>query len=69
VADYYRTHYPDGLPEDEPAADINERIVKHLRQQKAEQLYEEWIGKLRQSFPVDINQKHWDYLQESTKEN
>jgi hypothetical protein len=60
VADYYQKHYPDGLPEQEAAADINERIIMHLRQQKAEQSYQEWISKLRQSFPVNISQKHWE---------
>ncbi len=66
VADYYRAHYPNGLSEDSATSEINERIVKHLRQQKAEQQYKEWIGKLRQSIQVEINQKQWNNLLETS---
>jgi hypothetical protein len=68
VADYYRTHYPKGLPKNGITdGDINERIVKHLRQQKAEHSYKEWIGKLRQSIQVEINQKQWHNLLKTSK--
>jgi hypothetical protein len=67
VADYYRKYYPKGLPQDEDAAYINERIVKHLRQQKAEQLYKDWINQLRQSIPVQINEEKWNGILENEK--
>lgn len=66
VADYYWAHYPNGFSEDSATSEINERIVKHLRQQKAEQQYKEWIGKLRQSIQLEINQKQWNNLLETS---
>jgi hypothetical protein len=60
VADYYKTHYPEGVAPDEDADAVNRRIVRHLRQQKAELAYKEWIESLRQSYPVDINKKLWE---------
>jgi len=62
VSAYFQTHFPEGLPQDEDADQINERIVQHLRQQKAEALYQGWMDKLKAAFPVDINQKRWKRL-------
>ncbi|MEJ2039109.1 MAG: SurA N-terminal domain-containing protein [Desulfosarcinaceae bacterium] len=62
VAGYYHAHYPEGTPEDANEEDVNRRIVKHLRQQKAEQDYKEWIEKLRKAYPVELNRKQWDRL-------
>ena len=60
VTDYYKTHYPMGMPETEDADDINQRIVTHLRRQKAESAYKEWITALREAYPVEINREVWD---------
>ena len=60
VADYYKTQYPDGVAADEDSDAINKKIVRHLRQQKAEIGYKEWIETLRRTYPVDINQKLWE---------
>jgi len=60
VTDYYKTHYPMGMPETEDADDINQRIVTHLRRQKAESAYKEWISALREAYPVEINRQVWD---------
>ncbi len=62
VATYYKTNYPEGISPDEDADEINRRIVRHLRQQKAEMAYKEWIDLLRQSYPLDINKKIWGQL-------
>ena len=62
VAKYYKKHYPEGVSPDEDADEINRRIVRHLRQQKAEMAYKEWIDLLRQTYPIDINKKIWDRL-------
>jgi hypothetical protein len=62
VAAYLQNHYPEGLPEGENADEINQKIVVHLRHQKAEEMYPEWIEKLRKAFPVDIQQKRWNHL-------
>lgn len=61
---YYQAHYPEGPSEDESAEQINMKIVRHLRQQKAEQMYQGWIEKLRKAHPVMINQNQWDRLAE-----
>lgn len=61
---YYQAHYPQGPAEDESAEQVNMRIVRHLRQQKAEQMYQKWLEKLRKSHPVTVNQKQWDRLAE-----
>jgi hypothetical protein len=62
VSAYFQKHFPEGLPQDEDADQINERIVQHLRQQKAEALYQGWIEKLKAAFPVDVDQKLWKRL-------
>ena len=62
VATYYKKHYPEGVSADEDADEINRRIVNHLRQQKAEVDYKEWIDQLRQTYPLDINKKIWERL-------
>lgn len=67
VADYYKTQYPDGVAADEDSDAINKKIVRHLRQQKAEIGYKEWIETLRRSYPVDINQKLWENVTENRR--
>lgn len=64
VSAYYQTHYPQGPSENESTQQLNKRIVYHLRQQKAEQMYPEWIEKLRKDYPVVVNQKQWNRLAE-----
>ena len=62
VADYFQSHYPEGVPEGEKADDINQRIVQHLRHQKAEAMYQGWIKELRKTYPVDVNRDRWNRL-------
>jgi hypothetical protein len=62
VAAYYKTHYAQGSPADQGEQDLNLKIVTHLRQQKAEELYQDWIDGLRKSYTVSVNQKQWDAL-------
>ena len=62
VTAYFQTHYPEGIPDGEDADQINKRIVQHLRHQKAEMLYKNWIEKLRSLFPVDVHQQRWNRL-------
>jgi hypothetical protein len=62
VADYLQTHYPEGVPEGENADEINQKIVLHLRHQKAEEMYPTWIEQLRKAYPVDIQKKRWNHL-------
>ncbi len=62
VAEYYKTHYPQGPPPDQSEQDLNVKIVTHLRQQKAEEMYQNWIEGLRKTYSVSVNQKHWDAM-------
>jgi hypothetical protein len=62
MAAYYQSHYPQGVPEGSDDTELNKRIVTHLRQQKAEAEYKEWIETLRHQYPVDLNQKQWDRI-------
>jgi hypothetical protein len=62
IAKYYKSNYPQGLPKGENAQDVNKRIVKSLRRQKAEAAYKEWIDGLRKSYPVEVNQRIWNNL-------
>ena len=62
VTAYFGAHYPNGVPEGEDAEEINRKIVMHLRQQKAEEMYHGWIEKLKRDFPVDVHQKRWNQL-------
>ncbi len=62
VSAYFQAHYPEGAPEGEDANQINKKIVRHLRQQKAEKMYQDWIDSLRSIYPADINQQQWNAL-------
>lgn len=62
IAEYYKANYPQGLPENENADEINQRIINHLRQQKAEKAYKDWVDTLRQAYPVEVNRSAWDRL-------
>lgn len=62
VARYYKTHYAQGPPADMSEEDINMKIVTHLRQQKAEKMYQDWIDGLRKSYRVSINEKQWESM-------
>jgi hypothetical protein len=65
ISGYFKAHFPDGVPEGEDADQINKRIVQHLRQQKAEKMYQAWIEKLRKAFPADVHQQRWSRLMEA----
>ena len=60
VTDYFQSHYPGGVPEGENADEINQRIVQHLRHQKAEEMYQGWIEELHKTYPVDVDQDRWN---------
>jgi hypothetical protein len=62
VATYIQNHYPDGAPDEESPDTTNQKIVRHLRHQKAEKRYPEWIESLRERYPVDVNQERWNQL-------
>lgn len=69
ITQYYKKNYPQGPPEGENADDINRRIVIHLRRQKAESAYKQWIDTLRATYPVDVNRQAWNDLIAAAHEN
>jgi hypothetical protein len=42
--------------------DINEMIIKHLRQEKTEEAYKIWIKELKQRYPIEINSVQWEKI-------
>lgn len=67
VADYFKKHYSEGVPQGMDVDNVNKRIVQHLRQQKAEEIYQGWIESLRNNFPVEVNQQRWNRLVDVNK--
>lgn len=64
VDDYYKSNYPEGPPAEEDPDTFNQKVVRHLRRQKAEQEYQQWIDGLRKLYPVDIDKNEWERLLE-----
>lgn len=63
ISSYYKRHYHDNDVisnlTDEKSKDINEMIINQLRREKAEQVYQSWLQKLREKYQVEINQDKW----------
>jgi hypothetical protein len=65
IASYYEKNYQatdneaDSIKADK---DINENIIKHLRQQKAEQAYKIWIKELKRKYKIEINTANWEKI-------
>ena len=65
IAGYYEKNYKTADPAaelTEPAIDINENIIRHLRQQKAEQAYKIWIKELKRKYSIEINTAQWEKI-------
>lgn len=62
VLAYYNENYPDGTPKDVDADMLNQKIVTHLRQLKAEKVYKDWMETLRSTYPVEVNANVWNRL-------
>jgi len=43
-------------------ADIDEKVVKFVRQQKAQQFYQAWLKDLQSMYDVDINAAAWEKM-------
>ena len=65
IASYYEKNYQatdneaDSIKADK---EINENIIKHLRQQKAEQAYKIWIKELKRKYKIEINTANWEKI-------
>lgn len=65
IAEYYEKNYKTADPAAEltsPAKDINENIIRHLHQQKAEQAYKIWIKELKRKYTIEINSAQWEKI-------
>ena len=65
IAGYYERNYQGTNADAESKIetdDINENIIKHLRQEKAQKAYKTWIKELKQKYSIEINSTHWEKL-------
>ena len=65
IAGYYERNYQTTDTDAESineTDDINENIIKHLRQEKAEKAYKIWIKDLKRKYSIEINSTHWEKL-------
>ena len=65
IAGYYERNYKATDADTESkneTDDINENIIKHLRQEKAEKAYKTWIKELKRKYSIEINSTHWETL-------
>jgi len=65
IAKYYEKNVKDQKPDMDSAAkmeDINEMMIKHLRQEKTEEAYKKWIKDLKQRYTIEINSIQWEKI-------
>ena len=65
ISDYYEEYYKENRLNSnfhEEGNDLNRKIIRHLRRQKAEKAYKEWIGHLKQEYTIEINHKLWEKI-------
>jgi hypothetical protein len=68
VTNYYRKNFPGGPAVGDAAESVRMRIINHLRRQKAEDNYKNWIEGLRQAYSVDINRTQWNKVLDKTSQ-
>ena len=65
IARYYEKNVKDQKPDMDSSTkmeDINEMIIKHLRQEKTEEAYKIWIKELKQRYTIEINSIQWEKI-------
>ena len=65
IAKYYEKNVKAQKPEMDSTTkmeDINEMIIKHLRQEKTEEAYKIWIKELKQRYTIEINSIQWEKI-------
>ena len=68
ISEYYERNYDrfflnSGSKED--SANINEFIIKHLRKEKVEEAYKDWIKELKKNYKIEINRERWEEIASS----
>ena len=66
VAKYYEQNFraqalPDKDSEMSPE-DIDKMIIEQLRREKMEHAYQQWMNKLKQKYPIEINSVQWERI-------
>lgn len=65
ISEYYEKNYDRfffNSGSKENPANINEFIVKHLRREKAEEAYKNWIKELKKNYKIEINRELWEEI-------
>lgn len=65
ISEYYERNYDSFFlnpGSKENPANINEFVVKHLRREKAEEAYKDWIKKLKKNYKIEINRARWEEI-------
>jgi parvulin-like peptidyl-prolyl isomerase len=65
IANYYENNVKaqrSDLDSETKMEDINEMMIKNLRQQKMEEAYKKWIKELKQRYTIEINSIQWEKI-------
>ncbi len=65
IATYYEKNVKAQRPDMDSTTkmeDINEMMIKHLRQEKTEEAYKKWIKELKQRYTIEINSIQWEKI-------
>ena len=62
ISTYYNKLKKEETDDTEKSEINNENMVMQLRKLKAEVGYQQWIKKLQQQYPVEINRRQWEKL-------
>ncbi len=65
ISEYYERNYERfflNSDSKEISANINEFIVKHLRMEKVEEAYKDWIKELKKNYKIEINRDRWEEI-------
>jgi len=65
IGAYYEKNFKMQGPDTDSSKkmeDINEMMIKHLRQEKTEEAYKKWIKELKQRYTIEINSVQWEKI-------
>jgi hypothetical protein len=65
IAKYFEKNVKAQKPDMDSATkmeDINEMMIKHLRQEKTEEAYKKWIKELKQRYTIELNSIQWEKI-------
>lgn len=62
VSEFYRGAYGDNSPDSGRTETIDAAAVKHLRREKAQKQYPQWIDALQQQYKIELNEQRWQAI-------